>query len=144
MVADVTGAIPDPELMPDENARKSARGPLSTWHETGTAIQEIKVDRCSLARAPTRASKICARRRSAIKGKKVASGLYRWSARFAEDQAAGRDGGLDLIFRQAGFDWRDGEIIVCLDEPYILKPGEGAVDFKSKLRWRRVAEAALI
>src|SRR5437868_11296001 len=46
MVADVTGAIPDPELMPDENARRAARRALEYMAlKPGTAIQEIKVDR---------------------------------------------------------------------------------------------------
>src|SRR5207244_11265397 len=45
MVTDITGAIPDPDAMSDENSRKAARRALEYMAlRPGTPIQEIKLD----------------------------------------------------------------------------------------------------
>jgi len=127
MVADVTGAIPDPELMPDENARKAARGALEYMAlKPGTAIQEIKVDRVFIGSCTNSRIEDLRSAASAIKGKKVASGLYAMVVPGSQKikQQAELEG-LDLIFRQAGFDWRESGCSMCLGmNPDILQPGE--------------------
>src|SRR5436305_9819255 len=46
MVADVTGEVPDPESLHDENSRKAARGALKYMGlEAGVSVQDIKLDR---------------------------------------------------------------------------------------------------
>ena len=61
-----------------------------------------------------------------IKGKKVASGLYAMvvpGSQKIKKQAELE--GLDRIFRQAGFDWRESGCSMCLGmNPDILQPGE--------------------
>ena len=127
MVADVTGAIPDPELMPDENARKAARRALEYMAlEAGTAIQEIKVDRVFIGSCTNSRIEDLRSAASVIKGKKVASGLYAMVVPGSQKikQQAELEG-LDRIFRQAGFDWRESGCSMCLGmNPDILQPGE--------------------
>ena len=127
MVADVTGAIPDPESMPDENARKAARRALEYMAlEAGTAIQEIKVDRVFIGSCTNSRIEDLRSAASVIKGKKVASGLYAMVVPGSQKikQQAELEG-LDRIFRQAGFDWRESGCSMCLGmNPDILQPGE--------------------
>jgi 3-isopropylmalate/(R)-2-methylmalate dehydratase large subunit len=127
MVADVTGAIPDPELMPDENARKAARRALEYMAlEAGTAIQEIKVDRVFIGSCTNSRIEDLRSAASVIEGKKVASGLYAMVVPGSQKikQQAELEG-LDRIFRQAGFDWRESGCSMCLGmNPDILQPGE--------------------
>ncbi len=127
MVADVTGAIPDPELMPDENARKAARRALEYMAlEAGTAIQEIKVDRVFIGSCTNSRIEDLRSAANVIKGKKVASGLYAMVVPGSQKikQQAELEG-LDRIFRQAGFDWRESGCSMCLGmNPDILQPGE--------------------
>jgi 3-isopropylmalate/(R)-2-methylmalate dehydratase large subunit len=127
MVADVTGAIPDPESMPDENARKAARRALEYMAlEAGTAIQEINVDRVFIGSCTNSRIEDLRSAASVIKGKKVASGLYAMVVPGSQKikQQAELEG-LDRIFRQAGFDWRESGCSMCLGmNPDILQPGE--------------------
>jgi len=82
-----------------------------------------------------------AHRRSALggerdQGKKVASGLYAMVVPGSQKikQQAEMEG-LDLIFRQAGFDWRESGCSMCLGmNPTSFSRGAVRVDFKSKLR----------
>jgi 3-isopropylmalate/(R)-2-methylmalate dehydratase large subunit len=127
MVTDVTGAIPDPESMPDENARKAARRALEYMSlEPGTAIQEINVDRVFIGSCTNSRIEDLRSAASVIKGKKVASGLYAMVVPGSQKikQQAELEG-LDRIFRQAGFDWRESGCSMCLGmNPDILQPGE--------------------
>jgi len=127
MVTDVTGAIPDPEAMPDENKRKAARRALEYMAlEPGTAIQEINVDRVFIGSCTNSRIEDLRSAASVIKGKKVAAGLYALvvpGSQKIKQQAEVE--GLDQIFRQAGFDWRESGCSMCLGmNPDILKPGE--------------------
>ncbi|HLF84201.1 MAG TPA: 3-isopropylmalate dehydratase large subunit [Blastocatellia bacterium] len=127
MVTDVTGAIPDPESMPDENTRKAARRALEYMAlEPGTAIQEINVDRVFIGSCTNSRIEDLRSAASVIKGKKVARGLYAMvvpGSQKIKKQAELE--GLDQIFRQAGFDWRESGCSMCLGmNPDILQPGE--------------------
>ncbi|HSE36669.1 MAG TPA: 3-isopropylmalate dehydratase large subunit [Blastocatellia bacterium] len=127
MVTDVTGTIPDPESMPDENARKSAKRALEYMAlQPGTAIQEIKVDRVFIGSCTNSRIGDLRSAASVIKGKKVAGGLYAMvvpGSQKIKHQAEAE--GLDQIFKQAGFDWRESGCSMCLGmNPDILQPGE--------------------
>jgi 3-isopropylmalate/(R)-2-methylmalate dehydratase large subunit len=127
MVTDVTGTIPDPESMPDENSRKAARRALEYMAlKPGTAIQEINVDRVFIGSCTNSRIEDLRSAASVIKGKKVASGLYAMVVPGSQKiKRQAEIEGLDQIFREAGFDWRESGCSMCLGmNPDILQPGE--------------------
>ena len=126
MVLDVTGKIPNPEDIEDENTKKATISALEYMGlVAGTPIEDIKLDRvfigsCTNSRIGdlTLAAKV-------VKGKKVAptvsamvvpgSQMIKWQAEKL---------GLDKIFMDAGFEWRESGCSMCLGmNPDILKPG---------------------
>ena len=127
MVTDVTGKVPDPNDFEDANMRKAAARALEYMAlEPGTAIQSIKLDRvfigsCTNSRLEdlTVASKV-------VEGKKVASGVRAMvvpGSQIVKYQAEKQ--GLDRIFKDAGFEWREAGCSMCLGmNPDILAPGE--------------------
>jgi len=127
MVLDVTGKIPNPEDIEDENTKKATISALEYMGlVAGTPIEDIKLDRvfigsCTNSRIGdlTLAAKV-------VKGKKVAptvsamvvpgSQMIKWQAEKL---------GLDKIFMDAGFEWRESGCSMCLGmNPDILEPGE--------------------
>ena len=127
MVTDVTGAVPDPEFMPDENSRKSARRALEYMAlRPGTPIQELKLDRVFIGSCTNSRIEDLRAAAGMINGRKVASGLHAMVVPGSQriKQQAEREG-LDAIFKQAGFDWRESGCSMCLGmNPDILQPGE--------------------
>lgn len=127
MVTDVIGTIPDPQALPDENARKAARRALDYMAlQPGTAIQEIKLDRVFIGSCTNSRIEDLRTAASVIKGRKVASGLYAMVVPGSQKiKRQAETEGLDEIFRQAGFDWRESGCSMCLGmNPDILQPGE--------------------
>jgi len=127
MVTDVTGLIPDPESMPDENARKAARRALEYMAlQPGTAIQDINVDRVFIGSCTNSRIEDLRSAANMIRGKRVASGLYAMvvpGSQKIKHQAEVE--GLDQVFKRAGFDWRESGCSMCLGmNPDILQPGE--------------------
>ncbi|MCS6925307.1 MAG: 3-isopropylmalate dehydratase large subunit [Candidatus Binatia bacterium] len=127
MVTDVTGRVPDPRAMPTPQEREAAERALAYMGLTpGTPITEIKIDRVfigSCTNARIEDLRLAARY---VKGKKVAptvramvvpgSGLVK---KQAEEE------GLDRIFIDAGFEWREPGCSMCLAmNADVLQPGE--------------------
>ena len=127
MVTDVTGAIPDPESMLDENARKAARRALEYMAlEPGISIQDISIDRVFIGSCTNSRIEDLRAAATMIKGKKVAGGLYAMVVPGSQKiKRQAELEGLDKIFQQAGFDWRESGCSMCLGmNPDILQPGE--------------------
>ncbi len=127
MVLDVTGKIPNPEDIEDENTKTATISALEYMGlAAGTPIEDIKLDRvfigsCTNSRIGdlTQAAKV-------VKGRKVdprvsamvvpGSQMIKWEAEKL---------GLDKIFMDAGFEWRESGCSMCLGmNPDILEPGE--------------------
>jgi 3-isopropylmalate/(R)-2-methylmalate dehydratase large subunit len=127
MVTDVTGAIPDPESMLDENSRKAARHALEYMAlRPGTPIEEIKLDRVFIGSCTNSRIEDLRAAAAVIKGKKVAASLHAMVVPGSQPikQQAEREG-LDVIFKNAGFDWRESGCSMCLGmNPDILQPGQ--------------------
>jgi 3-isopropylmalate/(R)-2-methylmalate dehydratase large subunit len=127
MVTDVTGAVPDPESMSDENGRKAARRALEYMAlQPGMAIQEIRLDRVFIGSCTNSRIEDLRSAASIVNGKSVAAGVQAMVVPGSQPikQQAEREG-LDLIFKQAGFDWRESGCSMCLGmNPDILEPGE--------------------
>ena len=127
MVTDVTGKVPDPREFPDPDMSKSAERALEYMGlRPGTEIQSIKLDRvfigsCTNSRLPdlVAASKI-------VRGRNVAQGVRAMvvpGSQIVKYQAERQ--GLDRIFTEAGFEWRESGCSMCLGmNPDILAPHE--------------------
>jgi len=129
MTCDVTELIPSPDEFSkgDLNQKKGAEKALDYMAlEPGTAIEDIKIDRvfigsCTNARLEDliEASKV-------IKGQKISSNVSAMvvpGSQMVKKQA--EEMGLDKIFINANFEWREAGCSMCLGmNPDILSPGE--------------------
>jgi 3-isopropylmalate/(R)-2-methylmalate dehydratase large subunit len=129
MTCDVTESVPFPEEFSkgDENQKKAAEKSLEYMGlKPGIPITEISIDRvfigsCTNARLEDliEASKV-------IKGKKVSKGVRAMvvpGSQMVKKQA--EEMGLDKIFLDANFEWREAGCSMCLGmNPDILSPGE--------------------
>jgi len=123
----VTGRVPDPDAQADPQARAAVARALEYMAlRPGTPIQEIAVDRvfigsCTNARLEDlrAASRVVAGRRvNARVRAMVVPGSQ-------QVKAAAEQEGLDRIFIEAGFEWREAGCSMCLGmNPDILGPGE--------------------
>lgn len=127
MVTDITGRVPDPDTMEDENNRKATQSALEYMGlKAGTPIQDIKVDRVFIGSCTNSRIEDLTEAASLVKGKRVApsvSAMVVPGSQLVKKEAEKL--GLDKIFRDAGFDWREAGCSMCLGmNPDILEPGE--------------------
>ncbi|MGD2106993.1 MAG: 3-isopropylmalate dehydratase large subunit [Nitrosopumilaceae archaeon] len=129
MTCDVTSSVPYPEdfAKDDLNQQKAAEKSLQYMDlKPGTQITDIKIDRvfigsCTNARLEDliEASKV-------IKGKKVSQNVRAMvvpGSQMVKRKA--EEIGLDKIFTDANFEWREAGCSMCLGmNPDILSPGE--------------------
>jgi 3-isopropylmalate/(R)-2-methylmalate dehydratase large subunit len=127
MVADVTGSVPDPESLPDENSRKAARRALEYMGlEARMPIGEIKLDRVFIGSCTNSRIEDLRAAADVARGRRASPNLHAMVVPGSQKikQQAEREG-LDRIFRDAGFDWRESGCSMCLGmNPDILQPGE--------------------
>jgi 3-isopropylmalate/(R)-2-methylmalate dehydratase large subunit len=126
-VAPVTGRVPTPDEMPGDSERKSLASALAYMDlKPGAAIRDIEIDRvfigsCTNARIEdlrAAAAVVRGHRVSNRVGAMVVPGSGQVK-RQAESE------GLDRIFKEAGFDWREAGCSMCLAmNPDKLEPGE--------------------
>jgi 3-isopropylmalate/(R)-2-methylmalate dehydratase large subunit len=117
MVTDVTGRVPDPESFTDPVDRKAAARALEYMAlKPGTAIVDIPLDRvfigsCTNSRLEDLrlAARVVAGKRVArsLKGALVVPGSMQVKAQAEKE-------GLDRIFKDAGFEWRDAGCSMCI------------------------------
>lgn len=127
MVTGVDGRVPDPAEMPDEKSRRAAERALEYMGLTpGTPITQITLDKVFIGSCTN--SRIEDLRLAAqyAKGKKVAPGVHAMvvpGSGLVKKQA--EEEGLDRIFKEAGFDWREAGCSMCLAmNADALQPGE--------------------
>ena len=115
-VVSVTGVVPDPDEIADENKRKSKQRALDYMGlKPGTKITDIELDRVFIGSCTNGRIEDLREAAKVVEGKTVAervdamivpgSGLVK-----AQAEAEG----LDRIFRAAGFDWREPGCSMCL------------------------------
>jgi 3-isopropylmalate/(R)-2-methylmalate dehydratase large subunit len=128
MVTSVTGRVPDPETMRDPDEQKAARRALEYMAlKPGTALTDIPVDRVFIGSCTN--SRIDDLRAAArlVTGKHIARSLKGAlvvpGSRVVKVEAEAE--GLDQIFRDAGFEWRDAGCSMCIGmNPDVLPAGE--------------------
>ncbi len=123
----VTGRVPSPDEAPNPQAKDLAeRSLVYMGLEPGTAIQDIRIDRVFLGSCTNSRIEDLRAAAAIVKGRKVASTVRAMvvpGSGLVKLQA--EQEGLDRIFTDAGFEWRDAGCSMCLGmNPDILAPGE--------------------
>ncbi len=126
-VVGIDGAVPDPATFADASDRESGRRSLDYMAlSAGTRITDIPIDRVFIGSCTnSRIEDLRAAARVA-RGHKVAASVRAMvvpgSGRVKRQAEAE---GLDRIFREAGFEWREAGCSMCLGmNPDTLAPGE--------------------
>ena len=117
----ITGRVPDPSRESDPVKRSSMERALSYMGlEPGTLMEDVKIDRvfvgsCTNSRIEDIRAAAEVVRRALAKGGRVAPGVRAMivpGSGLVKEQAEAE--GLDVLFREAGFDWRDAGCSMCL------------------------------
>lgn len=127
MVTDVTGIVPDPDSFSDPNTRKAVRQALEYMGlRPGIPIQEIKVDRVFIGSCTNSRIQDLIAAAHVVKGKRVAPNVRAMVVPGSQQvKRQAEKLGLDRIFKEAGFEWRESGCSMCLGmNPDILAPGE--------------------
>ncbi|GGF07215.1 3-isopropylmalate dehydratase large subunit [Stappia taiwanensis] len=126
-VISVTGCVPDPEEIADENRRASKRRALQYMGlEAGTPITDITIDRVFIGSCTNGRIEDLRAAAKVVAGHKVkdsVSAMVVPGSGLVKAQAEAE--GLDKIFREAGFEWREPGCSMCLAmNADKLEPGE--------------------
>jgi 3-isopropylmalate/(R)-2-methylmalate dehydratase large subunit len=127
MVTDVVGNVPDPNSFSDPDMRKAAKSALEYMGlKPKTPIQEIALDRVFIGSCTNSRIEDLTAAAKVVKGKKVASNIRAMVVPGSQMvKSAAEKLGLDKIFKEAGFEWRESGCSMCLGmNPDILAPGE--------------------
>jgi 3-isopropylmalate/(R)-2-methylmalate dehydratase large subunit len=127
MGTDITSVVPDPNDFPTENERKAAAKALEYMGLTpGTPMTSIKIDRVFIGSCTNGRIEDLRAAAKVVKGYKVAphvNAIVVPGSGRVKQQAEKE--GLDKIFIEAGFEWRDAGCSMCLAmNPDFLNPGE--------------------
>ena len=127
MVAPITAAVPDPAKAQTDGERRAFERALEYMDlKAGTLLEDIAVDRVFIGSCTNSRIEDLRAAATIAKGHKVSthvSAMVVPGSQAVKDQAERE--GLDLIFREAGFDWREPGCSMCLGmNPDILSPGE--------------------
>jgi 3-isopropylmalate/(R)-2-methylmalate dehydratase large subunit len=127
MVVPVSGRVPLPAEMPSEHQRRAAERALAYMDlRPGTPIQDIGIDRVFIGSCTNARIEDLRTAASVASGKRVHPDVYAMVVpgsvavkRQAEEE------GLDRVFRDAGFDWREAGCSMCLGmNPDVLQAGQ--------------------
>jgi len=126
-VASIDDAIPDPESFSDPAARESATRALEYMGlQPGTPIKAVPVDTVFIGSCTNSRIEDLRAAAGVAQGRQVASGMRTLvvPGSFAVKAQALAEG-LDQVFIEAGFDWREPGCSMCLAmNPDKLQPGE--------------------
>ena len=123
----VTERVPDPASFADENKREGAERALAYMDlKPGTALTDVKIDRVFIGSCTNGRIEDLRAAAAIAKGKKVASHVGAMvvpGSGLVKHQA--EEEGLDQIFIEAGFEWREPGCSMCLAmNADKLAPGE--------------------
>ena len=127
MVAPVTARVPDPASFSNSGDREAAERALKYMDlEPDTPIEDIEIDRVFLGSCTNARIEDLRAASQVVVERKVSDHVY---AMVVPGSAAvkrqAEEEGLDRIFKDAGFDWREAGCSMCLGmNPDILQPGE--------------------
>ncbi len=123
----IKGRVPDPDSMPDPRARELAERSLTYMDlKPGTAIEDITLDRVFLGSCTNGRIEDLRAAADVVRGRTVSTHVQAMvvpGSGLVKAQAEHE--GLDAVFKDAGFEWRDAGCSMCLGmNPDFLLPGE--------------------
>jgi 3-isopropylmalate/(R)-2-methylmalate dehydratase large subunit len=126
-VLPITGSVPNPADVADQGKRRAVERALEYMGLTpGTPLKEVKVDKVFIGSCTNGRIEDLRAAATVAKGRKVADGVYAMivpGSGLVKEQA--EDEGLDIVFKEAGFDWREPGCSMCLAmNADKLEPGE--------------------
>ncbi|SAM05201.1 hypothetical protein [Absidia glauca] len=126
-VVPITGKVPDPAQEPDPARRLAIERALDyIGLEPNTPMEQVKIDKVFIGSCTNSRIEDLRAAASIVKGQKVADWVYAMvvpGSGLIKIQAEKE--GLDVIFKEAGFDWREAGCSMCLGmNPDQLKPKE--------------------
>jgi 3-isopropylmalate/(R)-2-methylmalate dehydratase large subunit len=129
MVIDVTDTVPYPDEFAEgkENERKAALRALEYMDlKPGTPITDIQIDRVFIGSCTNSRLEDLLEASIAIKGRRVSSRVRAMVVPGSQQVKMEAERlGLDKVFKEAGFEWRESGCSMCLGmNPDILAPGE--------------------
>ena len=134
-VVGVDGKIPDPGTIADPDKRQGIATALDYMGLTagasiaGTPVQWVFIGSCTNSRLSD--LRIAA---EVVRGRKVARGVHAWAVPGSVTVKADAEAeGLDTIFRDAGFEWREPGCSMCLAaNGEVVPPGERSVSTSNR------------
>ena len=127
MVVSVTDTVPDPSVGATEADRNGLQRALEYMDlQAGTPIEEITIDRVFLGSCTNARIEDLRAAARVVAGYQVHAGVRAMVVPGSQQvKAQAEREGLDVVFREAGFDWREPGCSMCLGmNPDILAPGE--------------------
>ena len=132
-VAPITGVVPDPASFPENKRGNVVRALDYMGLEAGTPMEKVKIEKAFLGSCTNgRIEDLRSAARVILASEKnggpakVADGIYAMvvpGSGLVKQQAEAE--GLDVLFKKAGFDWREAGCSMCLGmNPDQLKPQE--------------------
>jgi 3-isopropylmalate/(R)-2-methylmalate dehydratase large subunit len=125
--APLSSTVPDPASFADESAQTAARKALEYMGlEAGTPLRDIAVDTVFLGSCTNGRIEDLRAAAEVVKGRKVADGVrFLVVPGSVRVRLAAEDEGLDVVFKEAGAEWRHAGCSMCLGmNPDQLAPGE--------------------
>jgi 3-isopropylmalate/(R)-2-methylmalate dehydratase large subunit len=127
MVAPLDGVVPDPSDYDDPEDRAAVERALTYMAlEAGTPIGQIRIDRVFIGSCTNARIEDLRLAAQVVAGRRVADSVRAMVVPgSAQVKRQAEEEGLDRVFRQAGFEWRNAGCSMCLGmNPDILAPGE--------------------
>ena len=127
MVVAVTGAVPDPSSAESEAERRALERALEYMAlQPSTRIIDIAIDRVFIGSCTNSRLEDLRAAARVIKGHQVHSSVRAMVVPGSQNiKHAAEAEGLDRLFLEAGFEWRESGCSMCLGmNPDILQPGE--------------------
>lgn len=123
----IEGVIPNPKEFQDKRARETVENALEYMDlKPGTPISEIRIDKVFIGSCTNSRIEDLRSAAEVVKGKKIhprVQALVVPGSGSVKRQAESE--GLDQIFKEAGFEWREPGCSLCLAmNDDVLKPGE--------------------
>ncbi|WP_439595781.1 3-isopropylmalate dehydratase large subunit [Falsiroseomonas sp.] len=126
-VLPITGQVPDPALVEDEDRRAQMQRMLQYMDlQPGQKLEGLKIDVAFIGSCTNSRIEDIRAAAAIARGKKVAEGVRALvvpGSGLVKKQA--EDEGLDIVLKEAGFEWREAGCSMCLGmNPDKLKPGQ--------------------